>query len=237
MIINFDERPSDSPFVERIWRSSSERGGPFTSLALSHWQLVIWQEHDKMCFTVRGPETKPTAAYCPIHAEFIGIVLKLGTVMPHLSAGDLVDSEVDLPDATSKTFWLSGSAWQFPTYENADTFIDRLVCASLLVRDPVVDAVLQNQTPDLSLRTAQRRFVRATGLTYGAVRQIERARHATILLRQGVSILDTVDQAGYADQSHLTRSLKRLTGHTPAQLMAESKPEQVSFLFKTDSFG
>jgi AraC-like DNA-binding protein len=38
-------------------------------------------------------------------------------------------------------------------------------------------------------------------------------------LRQGVSILDTVDQVGYADQPHLTRSAKRWIGQTPVQLM------------------
>ncbi|WP_343422951.1 AraC family transcriptional regulator [Candidatus Flexifilum breve] len=38
------------------------------------------------------------------------------------------------------------------------------------------------------------------------------------LLQRGRSILDVVAQAGYADQPHLTRSLKYYVGHTPAQL-------------------
>ncbi len=46
-----------------------------------------------------------------------------------------------------------------------------------------------------------------------------RARHARTLLQQGISILDTVEQAGYADQPHLTRSLKRFMGQTPAQIL------------------
>jgi methylphosphotriester-DNA--protein-cysteine methyltransferase len=75
----------------------------------------------------------------------------------------------------------------------------------------------------------QRRFLRATGLTHGAVSQIERAHRAVALLRQGVSILDTVERAGYADQPHLTRSLKRLIGQTPAQLAPESMAMPLSF--------
>jgi methylphosphotriester-DNA--protein-cysteine methyltransferase len=71
--------------------------------------------------------------------------------------------------------------------------------------------------------------LRATGLTHGAVTQIERAHHAVALLRNGVSILDTVDRAGYADQPHLTRSLKRLIGQTPAQLTPLQKAMQLSF--------
>jgi hypothetical protein len=43
-------------------------------------------------------------------------------------------------------------------------------------------------------------------------------------LQQGVSILDTVEQAGYFDQPHLTRSLKYLIGQTPAQIREKSRP-------------
>jgi len=105
----------------------------------------------------------------------------------------------------------------------------------LLVRDPIVDAVLQNQPQSLTPRSIQRHFLRATGLTQGSIRQIERARYATILLQQGVSIVDTVVQAGYADQAHLTRSLKRFSGKTPAQVLPKPAPDPMSFLFKTGS--
>jgi methylphosphotriester-DNA--protein-cysteine methyltransferase len=67
----------------------------------------------------------------------------------------------------------------------------------IITREPAVDAVMRNELPAQSLRTAQRRFLRATGITHRAVQQIERARHATNLLRQGASILDTVYDAGY----------------------------------------
>ncbi|HEX2620347.1 MAG TPA: AraC family transcriptional regulator, partial [Phototrophicaceae bacterium] len=66
--------------------------------------------------------------------------------------------------------------------------------------------------------------------------QIKRARYATILLKEGVSILDTVDQAGYADQPHLTRSLKHYIGFTPAQLSSPTRTDPLSFLFKTMPF-
>jgi AraC-like DNA-binding protein len=218
----FDERPLASPFVETIWRTQSEYAGSFTSLAVSHWEIVVTRHKGKTTFTVRGPETKATPALCPQDAEFFGIKFKLGAFMPHLPVRNLVDGAANLPEATSQSFWLHGSAWQFPDYENADPFVDWLVRDGLLVRDPIVDAALQGQVQELSLRSVQRRFLQATGLTHGAVCQIERARHALTLLQQGVSILDTVDQAGYADQPHLTRSLKRFTGQTPAQIIRTS---------------
>ncbi len=236
MIFSFEERPSDSPFVERIWRTQSERAGAFTSLAVSHWEMVVTRHNGKITLTVRGPETKATPVYCSVQAEWFGIIFKCGTFMPHLLASDLVDGAIDLPEAASKSFWLHGSAWQFPDYHNADTFVDRLVREGLLVRDPIVDAVLQNRPQALSPRSIQRRFVRATGLTHGSIRQIERARYATTLLQQGISILDTVDQAGYADQAHLTRSLKHFIGKTPTQIIRKTDPEQMSLLFKTAPF-
>jgi AraC-like DNA-binding protein len=106
----------------------------------------------------------------------------------------------------------------------------------LLVRDPIVEAVLQGQSHALSQRSIQRRFRRATGLTRSSVWQVERARYATTLLQQGVSIVDTVDQLGYADQAHLTRSLKHFIGKTPTQIIRKTEPEQLSYLFKTAQF-
>jgi AraC-like DNA-binding protein len=154
--------------------------------------------------------------------------------MPTLPVGTLVDGAIDLPEAPWRSFRLDGSAWQYPTYDNADTFVNRLVRRGLLVRDSIVEAALAGQPQALSPRSVQRHFLRATGLTQGSIRQIQRARYATMLLQQGSSIADAVDQAGYADQAHLTRSLKRLVGKTPAQIVQKAEPEQMSLLFKTE---
>ncbi|HXV41996.1 MAG TPA: helix-turn-helix domain-containing protein [Anaerolineae bacterium] len=236
MIFTIDERRSDSPFVERIWRAHSEHAGSVSSIAMSHWEMVVTKYNGQTILTVRGPETKATPHHCPADGEWLGIRFKLGTVMPHLPASTLVDRDVNLPNAASRSFWLHGSTWQFPNFENADTFVDWLVRDGLLVRDPVVEAASQGQLKELSIRTARRHFLRTTGLTQSAVRQIERARYATILLQQGVSILDAVYEAGYYDQPHLTRSLKYFIGQTPTQIMDSSRSEQLSFLYKTEPF-
>ena len=226
MNLNFEGRESDSPFVEMIWRTQSERAGSFISVAESHWEMVVTNYRGRTTFTVRGPETKATLADFPAEAEFFGIVFKLGTFMPHLPVCQLRDrNDITLPEATNQSFWLLGAAWQLPDYENADTFIDQLVRDELLVRDPVVNAALQGQGNGLSSRSVQRRFLRATGLTHSTIDQIQRARQAMELLQNGVSILDTVDMADYADQPHLTRSLKRFAGQTPAQIVRPGQPE------------
>ncbi len=223
----FEERSSDSPLIEKIWRTQGERPGTFISQAAIHSEIVVTRYKGKTSLTVRGPETKATLMdFQWIGAEFFGIVFKLGTFIPHLPPGNLRDlRNADLPEASSKSFWLQGSTWQFPDYENADTFVERLTREGLLVRDPVVDAVVRGHKHALSLRSIQYRFSQATGLTLKVIQQIERARHAATLLEQGVSILDVVYEAGYFDQPHLTRSLKRFLGQTPAQVARVSQPE------------
>jgi hypothetical protein len=232
-----EERPSDSPFIERVWHNRSEHASTFTSMAEIHYGIVITHHEGKSTLTIRGPEIRATPAYVPAEAEFFGIQFKPGALMPNFPANMVMDrQDINLPEAGGQSFWLNGAAWQFPDYENAETFVDRLVRDGLLVYDPIVNAVLRGHPLEMSLRTVQRRFLAATGLTQGAVSQIERARYATALLKEGVSILDTVTQAGYADQPHLTRSLKRLIGQTPAQIIAASQREPLSFLFKTQPF-
>ena len=234
MFLIFDDRPSDSRYVERIWRSHSERAGTFHSIAACHWEMVVTRHEGKTSLTVRGPETKATTADCPADGEWFAIRFKLGTFMPPLRPGDLRDrNAVTLPDASGRSFWLNGSAWEYPDIENAEAFVRRLVHDGLVAVDHSVDAALRSQPQELTLRTAQRHFLQATGMTHSTIRQIERARQATNLLKQGVSILDAVHEAGYYDQAHLTRSLKRLIGQTPAQIIRAE--QQLSFLYNTKS--
>ena len=234
MIFGFEERPSDSPLVECVWRTRAEQAGPFVSVAASHWEMVVTRYQGKTTLTVRGPEATATPAICRwTGAEFFGIVFKLGAFMPHLPPGRVTNrSDANLPEASNNSFWLNGSAWQYPAYENADTFVDRLVRDGLLACEPAVEAALWGRLKDMSIRTTERRFLRATGLTQGAIRQIERARHAAMLLQRGASILDTVFETGYFDQAHLTRSLTRFVGQTPTQITDGCRSVQLSLLYK-----
>ena len=137
-----------------------------------------------------------------------------------------------LPNSGTTSFRLGGTSWDFPDFENAEFFVQRLVREGLLARDPVVHATLQGQLRDVSARTTRRHFARTTGLTLTAAGQIERARHAATLLLKGSSIPDVVYEAGYFDHPHLTRSLKRYIDRTPAQLV-RGVGLPLSYLYKT----
>ncbi|MBZ0286518.1 MAG: AraC family transcriptional regulator, partial [Anaerolineae bacterium] len=146
MNLTFEERPSDSPLVERIWRSggADNPGGSFVSVASINCGIVVSKIGGATYITVRGPETKATAAYCPPDAEFVGIVFKPGTFIPHFPARRVMDrQDVNLPQASGKSFWLGGAAWEYPDFDTADTFIQRLVREGLLLREPVVEDALK----------------------------------------------------------------------------------------------
>lgn len=233
MLIIFEDRPSESSVVERVWRSHSERAGSFYSMANYQWGMVVSIHEGKTTMTVRGPETKATIADCPADGEWVGVLFKPGSFAPHFLPSVLRDrNDATLPNASGRTFYLNGSKWEFPTFENMDTFVNRLVKQGLVISDACVNAILSGESIKHSRRTEQRHFLRATGLTQRTILQIERARQAAIHLQNDASALSVVDKLGYSDQSHLIRSLKHFIGQTPAQLLRNN--EQLSLLFNTD---
>lgn len=228
-LMQIQSRPAETSLVETVWQSQSQQSGDFLSIASSRLELVFSNFQGEISCTVRGPETYPTVAHCPPDGEWFGVQFKHGVFLSNLPTSNLVDGEVTLPQASSQRFWLDSNSWEFPTYDNVEVFIERLIKEEVLVCDTAVTATLQAHPTDLSPRSIQRRFRRATGLTHSTIFQIERAQFALSLLQSGVSILETVSTAEYADQPHMTRSLKRLIGQTPAQLASDTNPTQFSF--------
>ena len=224
MSISYEERPSDSPYVETIMHGRTLSDGSPLRPAECHWHMVFVRKDGEARVVFVGPWTTAGFAHYAAGAEILWVKFTLGTFMPHLPARNFLDAETILPEASSRSFWLKGSAWRFPGHENAETFVERLVRNDVLVRDPLVEAVLRGQPQELSARAVRHRFLRVTGLTQSRIRQVERAQRAAALLRQGTPIFDTVYEVGYFDQPHMTRSLKQWVGHTPARIVRSSNP-------------
>lgn len=187
----------------------------------------------KTTVIVHGPETVASMAEVPADGEWFGVRFKVGTFMPLIRSSEFRDrNDIVLPNATSKTFWLNGSAWELPTFENSETFVNRLARRGVIQEDRIAKAAIHGELQDVTTRTEQRRVLQITGLTCGTIHQIERARQATQRLRQGAPILDVVHEAGYYDQAHLTRSLQRFVGLSPAKIAREQ--EQLSLLYNRE---
>ncbi len=224
-IFSFESRTEPSDFVERIWRARSVPEKAMISVAAPRWRIIVVKPScspatNPATVFVRGPETTASIVDIPQDAEFFGIEFKLGTFMPALALETLVGVGREL-DAVSRTrINLAGTNWEIPSFENADHFVKHLVSSGTLVRDPIVQQALLREPIAITERSVQRRFLRATGVNYGAIRQIERAERTVALLSAGMSILDAVEIAGYSDQAHMTRSLRRFLGKTPGQLVS-----------------
>lgn len=232
--MEFEHRPSDSPYVERVW-SSSGAAARMRSIAYANWELVVWEDRGHVHVAVRGPETSPSTVEVGAESASFGIVFAHGAAMPHLPLSQLVNSGVVAPHATAREFAMQGEVWELPTFDTAEDFVNRLVRSGVLVRDPLVsDAVAGEEISGLSARSVQRRVVTATGLTQGLIRQIERARQAAVLLGEGVTAADVVHRVGYYDQPHMARSLQRFLGRTATELQEPDESEPLSLLYKIE---
>ena len=201
-----------------MWACTSERVDEMTSVAGVCWGLVFFAREGKAYASVTGPETRAGTAPVPEDATFVGIEFAVGTSLRAIPTPALVDGGADLPDTTRRTFRLDGGRWETPGIDDAEALVDRLVRAGAVVRDPLVTEVRRGHRPAASARTVERRFRAATGLTQGAVRQIERARRAAALLAAGVQVADVVAKFDYFDEPHLARAMRRYVGRTARQL-------------------
>lgn len=147
--LRFEDRDSDHPFVEKVWRCHSERADSFLSVAASNFEMAITRLGGRSFLTLRGPETKAAALDCPAEGEWIGIRFKVGAFMPRLLPGSLRDhKDLTLPSATGRSFWLNGSGCHS---KSALTVIARaenqrsLLCQFLPLKSPSTRSGLSKQ--------------------------------------------------------------------------------------------
>lgn len=218
MSLVFEARLPESPYLASVMHGHTLREDCVQRPAESHWHLVFVTQGRKRQVFLTGPLRTAGQAAWGADAEILWLKFALGSYMPHLPFKHLMDQQTPLPEAASRSVWLKGMATAWPTYDTAEMFVQRLVREDVLRRDPLIAAALADHAPLVPERTLRHRFLHATGLTQGKVRQMARAQHAVDLLARGTSILDTVHEAGYFDQPHLARSLRQYIGRTPAQI-------------------
>jgi hypothetical protein len=204
----------------RVWTARCDSPTDFSSIASVNPGIGCVRVGGATTVHLRGPETRATTLSCPRDAEYFGADFRLGAYLPMFPPARLANlQDAVLPALPDGRILLDGRAWEMPTPQNVDVFIDRLERAGLLVFDPLIEELRHDgAVRSMPKRTAQSRFVRAVGLSRRKLQLIERARHAARLLRAGAAIVDVVSDAGYYDQPHLTRALRHLIGHTPAEL-------------------
>lgn len=217
----FEERQSDSPHIQFVWRATVSESGSFEDLAHDFWVLVFrTSANSETQVILTGPVTKAETIHYEAGQVNWGIALRSHVFVTGLPKKELLDTRTVLT-SLGNTFWLGDHELQIPTYETAEKFVDQLVSDGLLNASLVIADALAGNAPYMSERNLQRQYSKVTGLTRSQTEQIQRARQAFVLLEQGMSIIDASQQAGYADQAHMTRALKLLAGQTPGQIIRD----------------
>lgn len=224
MSFSYKERPSDSPFAAAIWRTQDKTDGLYLAPADGCWDLTFIDVAGDTKILLSGPSSQATPVSYRAGTQNFGIRFKPSTFMPKLPAPVMLDVTKKLAKASPRHFWFDHGLWEIPTYDNAETFLQKLTSRKLLASDAIVETALQGAHRPLSDRTVQRHFLYTTGMTPGYLKQINRAHQAMALLKGGAPILQVVYELGYSDQPHMTRILKHLTGQTPAQIAGLRTP-------------
>ena len=224
MTFDYEEKASRSRFVDVIWRTHDTSDGTYLAAADACWDMIFVRSAHGNRALLSGPSSTTTTVPYQAGNLNVGVRFHRGSFLTHVRTTTMVDTTEALQMPTAESFLLAGIEWPLPTYETVDDFIAELERRDLLSDDPVVMAALRGDQPSTSTRSVQRHVADVTGLSASRIRHIVRARTAAERLRQGESILDVAHDMGYADQAHLTRDLKRLTGYTPGQARHRDEP-------------
>lgn len=212
-------RPADSPFVQAVTRWVIGDADRDHAVPDGTWDIVVLKQDGQTNVLLAGQTTRAVPLQFNPGDEILTISFKASAFLTFIPAGELLDRGI-LLTKTSRGFQLAADVFEIPTFDNAEDFVRSLVKKDHICQDEVVEALLADQSPAFSLRSLQRRFLRATGMTHNAYHQIQRARQAAGLLQSGNPASAVAFAAGYADQPHMSRSLKYILGRTPTEIAA-----------------
>lgn len=206
------------------WRAVADHDGIYTGLAMEYWTFFFREENGTREVAIGSPHAETLDLPYKKGGVYWGILLKPHLFMPWLSKQNMSPSGFALP-TTKKSLFIDTFEVAIPAYENAEYFVNELIKQGIIIASPLVEKALAGK-PSLSERTVQRHVVQVAGLTKRELLRVRKACYAYALLQKGMSIGDVVNEAGYTDQAHLTKSLKLLAGQTPGQILAAYKKQQ-----------
>jgi hypothetical protein len=211
-------RASDSPLVERITRVRFGAAWQGVTTPDGCWDIVVRRVEGRIELLQTGLITRPVPLAYAAGDEYLSISFKPGVFMPRLPGKRMIDRGLMRATPSSRTFRIEQETLEIPTFDNAEGLVDRLVRRELIVRDEIVEGVVEGRPRAIHPRSVQRHFLESMGMTAKRLQQIQRACQAIELLTRGKRAVDVALELGYADQSHLTRALKAIMGKTPGAI-------------------
>jgi AraC-like DNA-binding protein len=211
-----------------LWHRTVDHRGAQHTIVPDGCVDLIWRDGELL---VAGPDTGPHLTHSPPGASSVGLRFAPGTGPALLGtpADELRDQRVPLgalwSDARVRQLvdrldagpgpargLESWAVEAMPPPDPATLAIAARVRAGWPV-DRVADAV------GLSARQLHRRCLPAFGYGPKTLGRILRMGRALALARDGLALARVAAVTGYADQAHLTREVKALTGASPGTLL------------------
>ncbi len=176
---------------------------------------IVWTGHRLI---VAGPAMR--AVMATTSGAALGVRFRVGAAGAALGlpASELLDRSVPLADVWgAEGAEIEERVGTDPTL----TALSRVVGARLGdAPDRLVRTVATGGAPDIGPRQLRRRFADAVGYGPKTLQRILRFQRFLALAEQRQDLARLALDAGYADQAHLTRECRRLSGLPPAALLA-----------------
>ena len=181
-----ESRTSSHPFIDTVWKSQNLTDGVYLATPDGSWDVIVgFDINNHPSGIIAGQATKPMRVPYTAGTRSVVVSFAAGVFMPQLPASELLDSTRPLEMISDSHFTLFGHTFALPTFETAEEMVNEMVKAGVLKHDDLVDSLLGGAPKAVSSRSTQRRFVKTTGTTKKQLEQIERAKEAVRLLKQG----------------------------------------------------
>lgn len=216
----YEERTVASPHIECVWQARSTREERYLVPAVEYWDLWFARQPDgALSAGLSGPTLGHRWVNSTVDEHSWGVQLSAHVVVTGVSKRLVLGGELRLPMRDGE-LEIAGHRVKMPTYDELESFVEELLELGVIRDDEDVRRALSGDDTGYSERHWQRRVRASTGLTRKQIAQIGRAREAFTLLQEGTTPAECAMRCGYADQAHLTRSLRLLHGQTPARILA-----------------
>lgn len=216
-------RPSSHPWIDTVWQTVCLSNGIYKSTPDGSWDLILSVAPDgRSAVFLSGQATEPVEVPYVEGEHSVVISFAAHVYLAH-DRQVRTGAAIRFLDVREDKFLLDGVELPLPTFLDAESLVDRMIAAGLLLSDDVVARAFTEQPKAASKRSVQGHFKNTTGITQKDFQLIRRAQEAVRRLKAGQSGAAVAFDLGYTDQPHMIRSIKKIMGSLPSNLDAVHK--------------
>lgn len=213
-------RNSVSPHVSVVWWAEIDEDASYVDAANEFWGLAFGVHPDgPPSATLIGPSLEPRWLHLAAGERWWGVELAAHVFIRQLEKRRLL-GQLRALETDGRWFELTGVRLTVPEVDAVEDLVEVMLALDIISSDEDVAAVLGGQSVPSSRRSLRRHVMGATGISPKKVEQLQRARAAYALLQDGLSLAAAASEAGFSDQSHMTRAFTAVAGSSPARILA-----------------